>query len=165
MLAAGANGAAFDIEGGVETTDMLRWIRKMRPQHPEWTFVHVPDAAQPALQYDPHDGPTFVAPMMYYGNYNSYPTMHLEQGGEAARVLKNLHDAGWPSSRIILTYQSFDAGRARTEGNTTLLPLLGQLLGNFSKEVDIYGELFRLQGPYAGVLGWPAQCGVEPFSL
>ena len=169
---------------GVETVDMLRWIRRMRPLHPDWKFVHVPDAAQPAVQYDPHEGPTFVAPMMYYvrrhtsnpttpasradawllvrhqGNYNSYPTMHLAEGGEAARVLKNLADAGWPSSRIILTFQSFDAGRARTEGNTTLLPLLGKLLGNFSLRVDIYGEPFRLQGPYAGVLGWPAQCGL-----
>ena len=40
----------------------------------------------------------------------------------------------------------------------TLLPFLGKLLGNFSVQTRVYGETFTVQGPYAGVLGWPAQC-------
>ena len=85
--------------------------------------------------------------------------MELDQGGESANALKKLHEeAGWPSSRIILTYQSFDAARSRAAGHTGLLPGLGRLLGNTSLKVSIYGEPYTFTGPYAGVLGWPAQC-------
>ena len=82
--------------------------------------------------------------------------MELDQGGESANALKKLHEeAGWPSSRIILTYQSFDAARSRAAGHTGLLPGLGRLLGNTSLKVSIYGEPYTFTGPYAGVLGWP----------
>ena len=53
------------------------------------------------------------------------------------------------------------AARSRTAGNNTLLPHLGQLLGNTSLDVEIYGQPYKFIGPYAGVLGWPAQCGVD----
>jgi len=172
VLEAGAKGVAFDIEGGVTTKDMLAWIKTMRPKHPDWTYVHVPDTAEGPVTWNPEEGPDFVAPMMYYSNYNSYAPypkigghMELEQGGESANVLKKLHEeAGWPSSRIILTYQSFDAARSRAAGHTGLLPSLGQLLGNASLKVSIYGEPYTFTGPYAGVLGWPAQCGVDGSS-
>jgi len=172
VLEAGAKGVAFDIEGGVTTKDMLAWIKTMRPKHPDWTYVHVPDTAEGPVTWNPEEGPDFVAPMMYYSNYNSYAPypkigghMELEQGGESANVLKKLHEeAGWPSSRIILTYQSFDAARSRAAGHTGLLPSLGQLLGNTSLKVSIYGEPYTFTGPYAGVLGWPAQCGVDGSS-
>ena len=88
--------------------------------------------------------------------------MELDQGGESANALKKLHEeAGWPSSRIILTYQSFDAARSRAAGHTGLLPGLGRLLGNTSLKVSIYGEPYTFTGPYAGVLGWPAQVRVR----
>ena len=88
-------------------------------------------------------------------------------GGESLHALKGLKEAGWPASRTILTYQSFDAARIRTGGdkktkmtpNRHLLKLLGKLLGNHSIESKTWGSAFKLQGPYAGVLGWPAQCG------
>lgn len=55
-------GAAFDIEGGVTTKGMMAWIKEMRKQHPEWTYVHVPQAADPPVRYDPKSGsPDFVA--------------------------------------------------------------------------------------------------------
>ena len=172
VIEAGATGVAFDIEGGVTTAGMLTWIKAMRPKHPDWTYVHVPDTAEGPVTWDPEEGPDFVAPMMYYSNYNSYAPypkigghMELEEGGESANVLKKLHEeAGWPASRIILTYQSFDAARSRTAGHEKLLPSLGRLLGNNSLEVTIYGEPYRFTGPYAGVLGWPAQCGVDGSS-
>ena len=41
---------------------------------------------------------------------------------------------------------------------------MGQLLGNTSLKVSIYGEPYTFTGPYAGVLGWPAQCGVDGSS-
>ena len=170
VIATGAKGVAFDIEGGVTTSDMLKWIKAMRPKHPDWTFVHVPDTAEGPVMWNPKEGPDYVAPMMYYSNFNSYwpytitppPRMELQVGGEAANVLRKLHEeAGWPASRIILTYQSFDAARSRTSGNNTLLPLLGKLLSNNSLDVSIYGEPYTFTGPYAGVLGWPAQCGLD----
>jgi hypothetical protein len=165
MLDAGATGAAFDMEGGVVLEDMLNWTAAMRPKHPDWIFVHVPDTAQPPVEYDPDNPacPDYYAPMMYSSNYNSYPDYHVGNGGESGRVLKSLRSAGWPSSRIILTFQSFAAAAARTSfgQKATLLPLLGHLLGDFSVEVEVYGEPFTLQGPYAGVLGWPAQCGLS----
>ena len=69
ILDAGAKGAAFDIEGGVTPQAMIAWIKEMRKKHPEWTYVHVPQAADPPVRYDPENGsPDFVAPMMYYGN-------------------------------------------------------------------------------------------------
>ena len=44
-------------------------------------------------------------------------------------------------------------------GDNTLLPLLGKLMGDHSVMMKVYGEPYELKGPYAGVLGWPAQCG------
>jgi hypothetical protein len=166
IIDAGATGAAFDMEGGVQLADMTAWIKEMREKHPEWTYVHVPKAAGAGdfVQYDPEGGsPDFVAPMLYYTNYNSYPKMDISKPSavqsEAVAAMKELLDAGWPPSRTILTYQSFDAARVRAIGDSTLLPFLGKLLGDFSVELSIYGEKFSLTGPYAGVLGWPAQCG------
>merc|ERR1712070_1360601 len=103
--------------------------------------------------------------MLYYSNYNSYPQMDISKAAgadksEAMYALKRLFEAGWPQSRTILTYQSFDAARVRASGDGDLLPFLGKLLGSFSVELSIYGETFTLQGPFAGVLGWPAQCGI-----
>jgi hypothetical protein len=112
--------------------------------------------------YDREDGPDFVAPMLYYSNYNSYPPMDVSKHGniksESVNALLKLKKAGWPASRTILTYQSFDAARVRVHGDGSLLPFLGNLLGNYSITVRVYGEDLVLQGPYAGVLGWPAQC-------
>jgi hypothetical protein len=176
ILDAGANGAAFDIEGGVTAEGMMAWIKSMRKKHPDWTYVHVPKSgintfsdgtyAHDYVGYDPEGGsPDFVAPMMYYSNYNSYPKMDISNpssagASEALAALKDLREAGWPASRTILTYQSFDAARARTTGLTTLLPLLGKLLStDFEFDVINWGEKITLKGPYAGVLGWPAQCG------
>ena len=178
IIEAGAMGAAFDIEGGVYPKDMVKWIKEMRKKHPHWSYVHVPQADDTPIQYDPEGGsPDYVAPMMYYGNYNSYPKMDVSDvagvgafgrgGGESLHALKELKAAGWPASRTILTYQSFDAARIRTGGdkkakvapNSDLLKLLGKLLGNHSLESKTWGAAFKLQGPYAGVLGWPAQCG------
>merc|ERR1711871_992228 len=106
----------------------------------------------------------FIAPMMYYSNYNSYPDMDIAQennGAEAKNCLRVLHEAGWPASRTILTYQSFDALRTSSE----LPTILGKLLGDFSISSPIYygEEPYQLKGPYAGVLGWPAQCGFQCF--
>lgn len=176
IIDAGANGAAFDIEGGVTAEGMMDWIKTMRKKHPDWTYVHVPKSgintfsdgtyAHDYVGYDPEGGsPDFVAPMMYYSNYNSYPKMDISNpssagASEALAALKDLREAGWPASRTILTYQSFDAARARTTGLTTLLPLLGKLLSSdFEYDVINWGEKITLKGPYAGVLGWPAQCG------
>ena len=178
IMDAKATGAAFDIEGGVTKEDMTEWILKMRKKHPHWTFVHVPKSGTEYFDdgshgddfvgYDPDGGgPDFVAPMLYYSNFNSYPQMDIsnvatQAQSEALSALKRLQDAGWPSSRTILTYQSFDAARLRSnEGNGGLLPFLGKLLGNFSVEVRNYGDTFSLKGPYAGVLGWPAQCAYD----
>ena len=82
---------------------------------------------------------------------------------EAKYALLRLKKAGWPASRTILTYQSFDAARVRNEGDDSLLPFLGKLLGDFSMETKVYGEPLQLKGPYAGVLGWPAQYGEGDF--
>ena len=180
IIDAGANGAAFDIEGGVTAEGMMDWIKTMRKKHPDWTYVHVPKSgvntfsdgtyAHDYVGYDPEGGsPDFVAPMMYYSNYNSYPKMDISNpssagASEALAALKDLKEAGWPASRTILTYQSFDAARARTTGLTTLLPLLGKLLSSdFEYEVINWGEKITIKGPYAGVLGWPAQCGEGDF--
>ena len=38
---------------------------------------------------------------------------------------------------------------------------MGKLLSNNSLDVKIYGEPYTFTGPYAGVLGWPAQCGLD----
>lgn len=167
IIDAGATGAVFDMEGGVQLEDMTKWIKEMRTKHPDWVFVHVPKAAGAGdfVEYDPDGGsPDFVAPMMYYTNYNSYPKMDISNPAmvqsEAVAAMKELQDAGWPASRTILTYQSFDAARVRAMGDDNLLPFLGKLLGDFSVDLTIYGEKFTMQGPYAGVLGWPAQCGM-----
>ena len=162
IVKAGAHGAAFDIEGGVTPKDMHEWIQDMRAKHPTWTYVYIPQAADKMVAYT-DDGPDYVAPMLYYSNHNSYPALDISKNNEKSEsinALLKLHKAGWPASRTILTYQSFDAARVfAAEGKKhTLLPFLGKLLGNFSVQTRVYGETFTVQGPYAGVLGWPAQC-------
>ena len=53
--------------------DMNKWIKSMRKKHPHWTYVYIPQAHDDMVSYDPKNGPDFVAPMLYYSNYNSYP--------------------------------------------------------------------------------------------
>lgn len=173
IIDAGARGAAFDIEGGVEPDAMMDFIKKMRSKHPHWTYVYVPNAGEEAakIPYDTANPgvPDYVAPMLYAGNWNSYPGMDISGGTESMSgyTLLRLKQVGWPSSRIILTYQSFDAARMRQESQGGLLPLLGRLLGDYSVEIGGYGTEYgkkvQLQGPYAGVLGWPAQCGAADY--
>ena len=163
IIRAGAHGAAFDIEGGVTQKDMHAWILQMRAKHPTWTYVYIPQAADKMVGYT-DDGPDYVAPMLYYSNHNSYPALDISkynEKSEALNALLKLRKAGWPASRTILTYQSFDACRARVHGDNTLLPLLGKLMGDHSVMMKVYGEPYELKGPYAGVLGWPAQCGED----
>jgi hypothetical protein len=46
--------------------------------------------------------------MMYYSNDDSYPRMDFASGeGQVAGCLKTVQEAGWPSSRTILSYQVF----------------------------------------------------------
>ena len=52
---------------------MNKWIKSMRKKHPHWTYVYIPQAHDDMVSYDPKNGPDFVAPMLYYSNYNSYP--------------------------------------------------------------------------------------------
>jgi len=163
IKSAGARGAAFDMEGGVTAKDMHEWIQKMRQKHPTWTYVYIPQAADKMVGYT-EDGPDYVAPMLYYSNHNSYPALDISKNNpksESVNALLKLRKAGWPASRTILTYQSFDAACSRAHNDSTLLPLLGKLLGNFSVTLRVYGEDYVMRGPYAGVLGWPAQCGQD----
>ena len=163
IVRAGAHGAAFDIEGGVTPKDMHEWILQMRAKHPTWTYVYIPQAADKMVGYT-DDGPDYVAPMLYYSNHNSYPALDISKSNEKSESLNallKLRKAGWPASRTILTYQSFDACRSRVHGDNGLLPLLGKLMGEHSVMMHVYGEAYALKGPYAGVLGWPAQCGED----
>jgi len=48
IIEAGARGAAFDMEGGVTPEAMMAFIKEMRPKHPDWTFVYVPNAGDEA---------------------------------------------------------------------------------------------------------------------
>jgi hypothetical protein len=199
IVTAGALGCAFDEEGGVTAAAAKPWVKAMRKKHSKWTFVYVPQCGTPIDAYDPSSGGAdFVAPMMYYSNGDSYPGMDFTQGsGNTADCLKQIQKAGWPPSRTILTFQSFDAYRVSGHGgggsggsgtgllangfssNSTtsapppcvgcasgttegevLLKTLGLLLGNHKVTVSYWGTSSAvLQGPYAGVLGWPAQCG------
>ena len=132
IVKAGAHGAAFDIEGGVTPKDMHEWIQDMRAKHPTWTYVYIPQAADKMVAYT-DDGPDYVAPMLYYSNHNSYPALDISKNNEKSEsinALLKLHKAGWPASRTILTYQSFDACRSRVHGDNGLLPLLGKLMGD-----------------------------------
>jgi len=182
ILEAGALGCAFDEEGGVSAKSATTWIKKMRSKHPTWSFVYVPQCGTPIDSYNVAAGSCdFVAPMMYYSNGDSYPGMDFTQGsGNTADCLDTIHKAGWPASRTILTFQSFDAWRtsghgpgggsgpggsctgcvtAATEG-VGMLKTLGKLLTDYKVTITYWGgATVTLQGPYAGVLGWPAQCG------
>ena len=156
------------MEGGVTPDAMMVFIKEMRPKHPDWTFVYVPNAGEEAaaIPYDTKNKglPDYVAPMLYAGNWNSYPGQDITNGEDSISglTLQRLKQVGWPASRTILTYQSFDAARMRQEAKGGLLPLLGKLLGDYSVEVG-GGQKVHLQGPYAGVLGWPSQCGAADF--
>ena len=212
IISAGALGCAFDEEGGVSAAAAKTWVKSMRKKHSDWTFVYVPQCGTGVDAYDPASGGAdFIAPMMYYSNGDSYPGMDITQGsGNSADCLKQIQQAGWPASRTVLTFQSFDAYRvsghssaavatAAGGGNTTrpalrgvkgallsgghggagfrgadackgcvpgtsegngMLQTMGKLLGNHAITVTYWStSSVTLQGPYAGVLGWPAQCG------
>jgi hypothetical protein len=183
ILDAGALGCAFDEEGGVSANDAMTWIKQMRAKHRTWTFVYVPQCGTPIQKYDVAAGSCdYVAPMMYYSNGDSYPGMDLTQGsGNTADCLAKISEAGWPSARTILTFQSFDAWRVSghgaggsgsgasvgcvgcSEGATegvSMLMTMGKLLTDHAVTLTYWGTSnVTLQGPFAGVLGWPAQCG------
>jgi len=162
ILDAGGTGCAFDEEGGVDVEDVegktSKFIKNMRKKHKNWTFLYVPTCGGTINKYDPENGgPDYVAPMMYNTNHNSYPAMDLSVKPASNFIvdcITMIHRAGWPPARTILTYQSFDSYRVKDDSNLPFL--LGQLLGNHSLTLP-RGEVLR--GPYAGVLGWPAQCG------
>jgi hypothetical protein len=153
-----AHGCAFDEEGGVNASGAKPWIKEMRSKHKDWTFMYVPPCGAKIEPYDPENGGCdYIAPMMYNSNHDSYPRMDLSIKPESPFItdcMMMVHRAGWPAARVILTYQSFDA--YRTKKNSKLMHLLGKLMGNHS--ITLPGG-DTLQGPYAGVLGWPAQCG------
>lgn len=211
IIAAGALGCAFDEEGGVSAADAKTWVKSMRKKHADWTFVYVPQCGTGIDAYDPAGGGAdFIAPMMYYSNGDSYPGMDITQGsGNSGDCMTQIQSAGWPASRTILTFQSYDAYRVSGHGgavsaNATaaaarpvlrggakgallsgggdgngfrgsdacdgcvpgtsegngLLQTLGKLLGDHKITVTYWGTAsVTLQGPYAGVLGWPSQCG------
>ena len=162
IVDAGGTGCAFDEEGGVDVTDVQgrtgKFIKRMRKKHKNWTFLYVPTCGGQINEYDPENGgPDYIAPMMYNTNHNSYPAMDLSikpASNFIVDCITMVHRAGWPAARTILTYQSFDAYRVKDDSSLPFL--LGQLLGNHSLTLP-RGEVLR--GPYAGVLGWPAQCG------
>ena len=111
VLDAGAKGAAFDMEGGVQRDAVFKWVAEMRKKHPEWTYVHteasnpspnphlnpnhrpnpnpnpdpnqvhVPQAHDSPIPYKPENQglPDFVAPMLYYSNFDSYPDMDISK--------------------------------------------------------------------------------------
>ena len=168
VKAAGANGIAFDIEG-LSLASAIDWIGKNK--NLGLTYVVVPQAGAEGdvgaaggskLGFD------FVAPMLYYSNGDSYPNMDITAGsGNSADCLNKLINiAGWPPSKIILAYQSYDAARTKS---TKLLQLFGYLMQKNSLytvkywggtcAADSKSGCVRLKGPFAGVLGWPAQCG------
>ena len=224
VLGAKALGCAFDEEGGVSAADAKEWIQQMRAKHADWSFVYVPQCGTGILPYDPAGGGCdYAAPMMYYSNGDSYPGMDITAGsGNSADCLAQLQKAGWPASRTVLTFQSWDAWRVSGHmgqaappaaaaavapvpaGNATapalrgsrgalfsggggsgetttggirgadactgcvpgssegngMLQTMGKLLGDHAITVKYWGtSSVTLQGPYAGVLGWPAQCG------
>jgi len=158
IINAGARGCAFDEEGGVSAKKAAPWITRMRKRHPNWTFVYVPPCGAKINPYNPENGGCdYIAPMMYNSNHDSYPRMDLSIKPESPFITEcviSVHEAGWPAARTILTYQSFDAYRTRQ--GSTLMHVLGQLMGNHTIVLPNGDELI---GPYAGVLGWPAQCG------
>lgn len=158
ILKDGAKGLAFDEEGGVSAAEAAPWIKEMRKKHPDWTFVYVPSCGAKISLYDPDNGGSdFIAPMMYNTNFNSYPRMDMSiepLNTYISECISSVHEAGWPAARTILTYQSFDAYRTKDE--STLMELLGKMMGNHTIQLE-NGD--SLEGPYAGVLGWPSQCG------
>ena len=158
IVYAKAKGIAFDEEGGVSQAEAGPWITEMRKKHTDWTFVYVPSCGAMISKYDPDNGGSdYIAPMMYQTNYNSYPRMDMSiepLSTYVSECVKSVHEAGWPAARVILTYQGFDAYRTREE--STLMELLGKMMGNHTIQLE-NGDTF--EGPYAGVLGWPSQCG------
>ena len=158
IIASNGKGIAFDEEGGVNQAEAGPWITEMRKKHPDWTFLYVPSCGAKISQYDPENGGSdYIAPMMYQTNYNSYPRMDMSiepLSTYVSECVKSVHEAGWPAARVVLTYQSFDAYRTRSE--STLMELLGKMMGNHTIQLE-NGDTF--EGPYAGVLGWPSQCG------
>jgi hypothetical protein len=202
----GAGGCAFDEEGGVSASVAGPWITAQRAKHADWTFVYIPQCGTKILKYDPANGGCdFIAPMMYYSNGDSYPNMDFTTGGgNVADCLQKIQDNGWPNSRTILTYQSFDAfrlggnhsnskqvggsmvpqkkaveqkrtdslshvlsGRGCTgcipggsEGEGLLMTLGKLTTADYSVSINYWGEkTLVMKGPFAGAIGWPAQCG------
>ena len=146
LLQTQAEGVAFDLEGWLAGTtneqirDFVTDLRKDLPQLKiALTTLNTPD-----MFHFNYFGSwvDFVTPMMY-GGWNSYQN---DDPIAALHFSKWIGDgegeAGWPASKVFLTYQTDSAAGAR-QG-----PAHHEVVRYLAQQVE--------KGGFAGLLGWPS---------
>tara|TARA_B100000963_G_scaffold165435_1_gene143701 strand:+ start:2319 stop:5264 length:2946 start_codon:yes stop_codon:yes gene_type:complete len=184
--ASGAKGFAIDIEAGsCQITDAIPILKQLRlasncgvtpcmdwnTKFPQATYMLVPSGGGIGTGYEYSTLGSlvdYIAIQLYNTNYNSYytddtnaitvgPFQYMKKSVLAG--IFNLVDDGWSESQIVLGYESFHlhyGGFAQT-----VLTNLANLLKTDAQSFDVklyQGTTYTVKPPFAGLLGWPAQC-------
>lgn len=130
----GATGICFDMEGCLkgQLSNVKNFVTQARKTHPKWKFILTPQGDEDPIPYRDNSTFDYVAPMLYWGN-DTYDTVTFER---IQGWIQNWLNAGWPPSKLILTFQSYSASTHQ------------DILRNLAIEVTSKG--------YAGLLGWPS---------
>ena len=107
------------------------------------------------------DGFTHVAPMMYTSN-TSYPQYDpFVEPSFAGHDLNQLITNGWKPSQLIFTYQSYSA--SNYNGAEQMFQKMASACTTTKPfTLTSWGAQNKFQGPFGGMLGWPAQLDKAP---
>lgn len=142
----GATGVSFDMEGCYHgmLDKVLSTINEMKKARPDLDYVYTPlGDGEPTPYFDVKDFFTFASPMFYWGA-TTYETVTC---ATVKSWISNWVEAGWPNSRLIITFQSQAASSPKGQ----------EVLSCLADEVQSKG--------YAGLVGWPYQSTEDQANL
>lgn len=176
-------GLCFDVESGgkYSQTDIVTWLKewgnntrdilnnlKDKGNLPDiTTLILVPDATTTYgfIDCDILKLFTHIAPMAYSNNNNSYPDYDYfagkSSGGEGnyLDIKKVIDTCNMKPNQFIFTFQSFAA--SSYSGQTNMFQNMARGLDYVSVTSTQKGGSVTVNGPFGGILGWPAQVNGE----
>ena len=156
LLETRAEGIAFDLEGWLDPLHLdipklKSFVEDLRDQLPELKVALTPGDQPWSWHYDHFaDWVDFITPMMYAGA-NTYQGRDYVSSLQGTIPLWTGHEdgqAGWPASKVFLTYQSDSAAGG--------LNNVGKPLNEAHHDVLHYLARQVKEKHFAGMLGWPA---------
>ena len=172
-------GLCFDVESGgkYSETDIVKWLKewgnntrdilnnlKDKGKLPDiTTLILVPDGtATPSISCDILKLFTHIAPI-YTNNYNSYPYYdYFAEGshmGNNIDIKKVIELCNMKSNQFIFTFESYAA--SSYSGTRNMFQNMTRGLDYVSVTSKQSSDVVTVNGPFGGILGWPAQVNGE----